>query len=324
MLEQVSKAVPRYADRKPRNLTQRKDLELAARNEPAYAKALMALARRLSRAVKKEDLLAALASRTPVAQVVAKMPWWDSRDPGAEPVWSQLSKDLAEAYRTSVETRGQATVDALPGKRKFSFRVEKAAKPPDISVPPNPHSLTWIRQRSGDLIKNISDEQKQLLRNRIAAGYAKGERPENMVASIRRNIGLTERQGQAVERRRELVLERTGNERLADKAADGYSEEQLELRARTIARTENKAAQSQGQQDAWLVAREEGLLPANTRRRWVSMPESPRLSDICRELDGQVVGLDESFHSEVLDEDVEGPPAHPNCRSTIVLEFTDE
>lgn len=314
--------LPSYADRAPRNRTQRTELEAARREEPAYARAFRHLARSLVSEGLSERIAAMLREKARPSTVAAAVPEFDRRDPGEHEVWSRFARGLAGAYTATIERSGEAAAQTLPAGKRFRFRIEKAAKE-SLAVPPNPYSIRWIRERGGKLITEISKEQRQTIMARVARGYAKGERPEDMAASIRRSIGLTERQADAVERRRALVFEETGNARQADAAASRYADQQLDLRAETIARTENKAAQSQGQQDAWLVARDEGLLPKNARKRWVSMPESDRLSDICRELDGQVVGLDEPFRSDVLDQDLDAPPAHPACRSTVVLEFSD-
>lgn len=252
---------------------------------------------------------------------IAKMwPWFDKRDPGADPKWAKLLRDIGGAHSHSLQQAGQKAADNLP-RGRFRFRVEKAAKKPTLDVPPNPYSLKWLRERGGELIVQISDGQRDSIVKRIARGYVQGERPQDMIDSIKRNVGLTARMSDAVDNRRALVFSRTQNEDAAERAAKDYHAQLLDQRAETIARTESKAAQSQGQQDAWMVAKDQGLLPKTTRKRWVSMPESPRLSDICRELDGQVVDLDEPFHSDELGEDIDAPPAHPNCRSTIVLEF---
>lgn len=315
--------LPSYVDRAPKSSRTRRVLEDARKGEPAFARAYARMARSLVSADLAERIAGVLRAKAKPSTVASAVPAFDPRDPGAHEVWSRFARGLAGAYVAAVERAGARASEALPLRSRFVFRVEKAERQ-SLVVPPNPHSIRWIREHGAELIVGISNEQRRAIAARVERGYAKGERPEDMAASIRRNIGLTERQAEAVDRRRESVLEDTGSERQANAAADRYADEQLDLRASTIARTENKAAQSRGQQDAWLVARDEGLLPAGAKKRWVAMPESDRLSDICRELDGQVVPLDEPFHSDVLDQDIDAPPAHPACRSTVTLVFGEE
>lgn len=110
----------------------------------------------------------------------------------------------------------------------------------------------------------------------------------------------------------------------ADVGANRYAEQLRRVRGRAIARTENRDAMSQGQVDAWGMAQNEGFLPRNVLKDWVEMPESPRLSDICRELGAlDPIPLNESFTSSIVGM-VDRPPAHPNCRSVLVLRFPEE
>jgi hypothetical protein len=51
------------------------------------------------------------------------------------------------------------------------------------------------------------------------------------------------------------------------------------------------------------------------QKRWISIIDN-RTSDICEGLDGESVGIDESFDAD--GDDVMSPPAHPNCRSSIM------
>ena len=93
-------------------------------------------------------------------------------------------------------------------------------------------------------------------------------------------------------------------------------------RARTIARTEANDAISRGLTESWKRAADAGLSPPGTKKRWVAMAGDDRISEICEDLDGQEVGLNENFSSGAGEGFTgEGPPAHPNCRSTMVLVF---
>src|SRR5205085_2236649 len=84
-----------------------------------------------------------------------------------------------------------------------------------------------------------------------------------------------------------------------------------DARADTIARTESMLAANRGVKQSWDQAVDDGLLTGDEQQVWIAAADSA-VCPICDDLDGQTVGLDESFDSEVGD--LDGPPAHPNCR----------
>jgi len=89
-----------------------------------------------------------------------------------------------------------------------------------------------------------------------------------------------------------------------------------DTRADVIARTESMRAANEGQQQLWAQAEEAGLLTGNEKQEWIVTPDD-KLCPICEPLDGEQVGLDESF--DVDGEEIDGPPAHPNCRCVVAL-----
>lgn len=83
-----------------------------------------------------------------------------------------------------------------------------------------------------------------------------------------------------------------------------------EDRAEVIARTESMRVAHEGQRMLWEQAIEDGLLPEDARRTWITTPDD-RLCPICEALDGKEAEFDGEY-----DDDIELPPAHPNCRCT--------
>jgi SPP1 gp7 family putative phage head morphogenesis protein len=83
-----------------------------------------------------------------------------------------------------------------------------------------------------------------------------------------------------------------------------------EDRAITIARTETVRALNMGNLEA---AKESGI---NFKKKWDARLDS-RTSEVCRALDGQVVGINEKF--KALGEEYDSAPAHPNCRSRVLF-----
>jgi SPP1 gp7 family putative phage head morphogenesis protein len=79
-------------------------------------------------------------------------------------------------------------------------------------------------------------------------------------------------------------------------------------RSETIARTEIRFGDTQGRLIGW---KQSGVVSA---KQWLAHADC---CDICQDLDGEIVGLDEAF-------DEGDPPAHPNCRCTILPVMSSE
>lgn len=89
-----------------------------------------------------------------------------------------------------------------------------------------------------------------------------------------------------------------------------------DARADTIARTETMTASNAGQRETWDQAVDAGVLTGDERQEWIVTPDD-RLCPICEGLDGETAALGESFN--VDGDELDGPPAHPNCRCTTGL-----
>ena len=85
-------------------------------------------------------------------------------------------------------------------------------------------------------------------------------------------------------------------------------------RADMIARTETNRVINEGK----ILGYKESGLEGN--KVWMTAPYEPtRSSEICQNLKGQEVGLDEEFIDPDTRKSFFSPPAHPNCRSTIAF-----
>ena len=86
-------------------------------------------------------------------------------------------------------------------------------------------------------------------------------------------------------------------------------------RAKTIARTEGNRIRNEAHNRAYMDSGIDGM------KEW-SAHEDSRISDVCKNLNGQKVPLDGVFTATNKDnagEQFVTPPAHPNCRSRIVF-----
>jgi len=90
-----------------------------------------------------------------------------------------------------------------------------------------------------------------------------------------------------------------------------------EERAVMIARTETNRAENQGSLQAM---RRSGETMTKT---WLAAKDD-RTSAICNRLDGQIVGLNEKFKDTTTSQVFDTPPAHVNCRSTLIFDLKDE
>ena len=89
-----------------------------------------------------------------------------------------------------------------------------------------------------------------------------------------------------------------------------------ENRAEMIARTETNRAENQGKLQAFKSSGEK------LKKKW-STHKDDRTSPICNRLDGQTVGINESFKDNASGWEGTAPPSHVNCRSSV-LYYTEE
>jgi hypothetical protein len=172
-----------------------------------------------------------------------------------------------------MQTSGRSATD-LPIVQQPAAQLEKA-DPARLKVnigQRNGKIATFLDQYRMDKIRELSDEQEQLVRNVVTNGMAAGHPPAKIASLVREHIGLTPYQAQQVANYRSDLetLNMTALQReLRDKRfdmpvaraiADGkplspgqvdrftsqYHDNWLRLRASTIARTEALHAANMG------------------------------------------------------------------------------
>lgn len=144
----------------------------------------------------------------------------------------------------------------------------------------DPAAVEWVKQHAAELVQGISKTSRDDIRQLVEDAFTEHLTADELADEIENVIGD-------------------------------------DARAETIARTETMKASNVGQQQAWDQAVEQGLLLGTEQQEWITTPDD-KLCPICESLDGQTVGLDESFSDDSGDE-YDGPPAHPNCRCTVGL-----
>lgn len=221
----------------------------------------------------------------------------------------------------------------------------------------NPESLKYLQTHLPTLITNVNVDQQNAIRNAVYRGFEEG-RPAPLIArEVRGVIGLTENQTANVlnfrrqleagrvmgmtapwERRLDAVARNQARSIFNSGAAvpkrvnalvEKYERSLLNLRSKTIARTEIHTASIEGQREIWDQARQRGLIDETARRIWIVTPDErlranhaavPRMNP-----DG--VPLDTPFETPI------GPVMSPgnsgvasfdiNCRCAEGLVFED-
>lgn len=176
----------------------------------------------------------------------------------------------------------------------------------------DPKAISYAATRAGELITAISEDVRVNVRT-VLARSMQGEYDVRATARLLQDVvGLTPRQANAVENfYRDLTLKEEVSWDKAGKMADDYANRLLRQRATTIARTETIRSSNFGVSQGFIQAQGQGLLPPEIERTWIVTADG----DVCPEceaLDGEQVGLDESFSSGD-----DAPPAHPSCRCAV-------
>lgn len=178
----------------------------------------------------------------------------------------------------------------------------------------NDHSQAWIADQSERLTEQFGKGAGKVIQSVISNGMLDGVPPLEMARQLKPQLGLTQRDSDAVDRRYQSSLDAGVPRGRALAMREAYAEDLLSQRAERVARTETIAAEAAGQQSAWKQAMGDGLLSSDSQKVWIAT--SVGACGICAELDGQVVGINEPF---ITSDGVEldHPPAHPNCRCSV-------
>lgn len=214
----------------------------------------------------------------------------------------------------------------------------------------NPRSVEYLRNHGAEFVTEISNSTREAIRQHLVRSYQDGIPPREIAREIKREIGLTPRQVEAVanyraflelpvgedrpiadtnvQRLRRGGMRITSMARLAregfrrgekDKMVRNYADRLLKERALTIARTETINAASAGRQEMWEQAAEQGLIDEeDTKRVWHTSRDERVDLAICAPMHGQEVGFREPFTTGD-GRQIMRPTAHPNCRCSVIL-----
>jgi len=217
-----------------------------------------------------------------------------------------------KAFEAAFEAGGVATAQLAPAKVQFQFNIR------------NKSAEAWLRRYSSDLVTEVFDDQRQMIRNSLSAAMSKGVNPRtaalDLVGKIGANghrqgglIGLTSSQERWVRNFQEDLLTdpikslgRKLRDKRFDKTIATYAAEQkplpmglinkiitayrnraLRYRAETIARTEAMAALHEAQNQSVTQMLANGVVQTNQIDFVWHTAHDNRVRDTHQPMDGQ-------------------------------------
>lgn len=219
-------------------------------------------------------------------------------------------RKLTTTLRSIFEDSGIGSIKHLPKsiQAQISFDIL------------NSRSVAFLRRYEFDLIQNISRNTREGVREILRIGFEEAQPPIRMAREIKEFIGLTPRQVKALNNHRAMLISEGRPPKQVVELTNRFKNRQLRFRANNIARTETIRAASEGQEELWNQAAEQGLIdPVTARKKWIVTPDD-RLCPICRPIPGankDGVPLNGAFKTSVGLR--KSPPAHPQCRCSMSL-----
>ena len=213
---------------------------------------------------------------------------------------------------------------AIPGN--MTYQMGKAAEDVigtlgasagalSISVT-NPEVVKFLETYGFGLVQDMAWGTKEMIQTAMLTAYQQGMGIEQAANMMRAHIGMNRPQQRAYDRYLERLFDRPGSGKSKSIALKRYEQRLIRQRCRMIARTELNRASNTGELIAWREAANNDYIDrTKTKKHWLSFIDE-RTSEYCETHDGDTVFLDDPF-----DEGFDGPPAHPNCRSSIWVEY---
>lgn len=230
--------------------------------------------------------------------------------------YSNLVKERLEGLWESAIIHGstsQPIMDPISGIFEFNSQT--------------PGIREWIRDRGATLVTNSTEAQRQAIQYLLAEKIQNKYTVDELAQLIRPCVGLTIGQTSAAQKFYDNMVEnlkkehpKTKEEKIRAKALDKtskYAERLHRQRAMTIAMTESAAAYNFGADQGIRQAQGDYLI-GKCIKRW-STSGDDNVCTHCDELEGEEVGMEETFFSGNKVDYTEGlfPPLHPRCACAI-------
>jgi hypothetical protein len=224
------------------------------------------------------------------------------RDPWNEMIRAFVGEDLVSEWIRTITTAGEGVAKKINKIERKQFAFSNTA----ISV------KKWTDLNGGKLIVDLSEAAygsiHALLQHQIAVMGVTS--PYVLAQRLKPLVGLTKREALAVARFELSLAEEGVSTSAAAAQTQKYAEFLHKNRAARIARTELSNSYNFGQFDSLKQAGMAGELPGEVEKTWMAGGTDP--CDLCEELDGETVPIDQAFSSGH-----DHPTAHPQCECAV-------
>lgn len=195
-------------------------------------------------------------------------------------------------------------------------------------------AVIYAQERVGKLIVEITDQMRETVRETIALAQGGEMTYQQAALRLQSTIPLTTRDAGAVNKFIDKQFNRFIRDGLSQAKATvkaqnmgaNYAAKLLTSRTKTIARTEIIDASMSGRYIGWEAGVTAGYISNDSVKEWIAEPDA---CPICSALDGKLIGWNQEWQ---FPEGVSAgstnrmPPAHPNCRCSVVIlppDFSD-
>lgn len=259
---------------------------------------------------------------------------------GVEAAAAKFADAQDAAFAHSADTAADALGDALGSVVHYDEE--------------NTRATAWAEANRADLVREVTQEQRDLIRRVIADGVKAGRNPREVAQDLHDSIGLTDAQAQVVANyRRSLetgdfadalsreltdgradravaAAQRAGRDLTSDqidKMVEQYRQNWVRFRAETIARTEALRVAHQGTEELFRQAIDNGDVDADELVRTWHHTSSGHPRATHAEMNGQERGIGEPFTSGsgatlLYPGDPDAPPGDTiNCRCCVSIEL---
>lgn len=178
-----------------------------------------------------------------------------------------------------VDASGTAAAKVLKQQLRSAVSRELAPKTTFAFDKTNPRAVQWVKDHALETIDVMAETTRDSVRTLIEESFAGEFDVHDLADEISKLVGD-------------------------------------DNRAEVIARTETMTASNRGQQELWDQAVDADLLNGTELQVWIVTPDD-RLCPICEPLEDVTAPLGGTFNVDGVE--IDGPPAHPQCRCTLGL-----
>lgn len=243
--------------------------------------------------------------------------WLDGNYEGISRVipWDELHKSLQPARNRlfeGLEVFGNLGLEVIKEPERPKLRYDYK----------NPHIQRVFDKRAGEWIVKISGDTRDSIKEVVHRQMTQGVSPRQMSEEIRNMVGLYPRLANAHANYVNQLEKKGLHPERVKVLGDRYYQELLTYRAKTIARTETQFMLNRGQLEVWKEGARQGFIPKTAKKVWIT--DGDPCDEICDPMDGEMVGLYDSWSLPNGDEVDIPTESHPNCQCIMTIEFDEE